>query len=391
MNKKTLTFIGAGIIIVGLVAAGYFFLFKPQCPASCDDGNPCTNDVCSKETDYKCKAISISNCCGNKTCELPEVYETCSADCPNCDDNNKCTKDSYDYHAQKCVNDPILDVVCCGNTVCETGETYKTCSRDCPNCDDDNKCTKDSYDYHQQKCVSEIIIPCCGNAICDKGVETYSNCSADCPNCDDKNKLTADSFNYKTQKCENLVTHYFIDDFEEGAQNWNYGATPEDPTASWSTKTEEGNTVFRGVGHNWATLIDKKWDDYIFKAKFKIIKGDIHFNYRLKQMGEQPNRYFVGLGSGGHLVLNKQTLDVFDNNLAAAYGLNFGNSWHTIEIRGYNNILNVLLDGRLLLKYKDTNNPHLSGGIGLETHNNSEYWIDNVEIKVIAEKDIVYP
>lgn len=389
MNKKILILILAGVVVVGLGLTGYLFLI-PSCPASCDDGNPCTQDTCSKETNYKCKTEPIPNCCGNKICETPEVYETCALDCPNCDDSNKCTKDSYDYHAQKCVNAPILDAVCCGNTVCETGETYQSCARDCPNCDDNNKCTKDRYDYHGQKCVNEIIIPCCGNGICDKGAETYSICSTDCPNCDDKNKLTADSFNYKTQKCENVITHYFIDDFEQGAQSWDYGPTPEDPTASWSTKVEEGNTVFRGVGHNWATLIDKKWDDYIFKAKFKIIKGQIHFNYRLKQLGEQPNRYFIGLGSG-HLTLSKQTQDKFYNNLGEAPNVNFGSGWHTIEIRGYGNVINILVDGRLLIKYKDNENPHLSGGIGLETHDDSEYWIDDVEIKVISEKDVVYP
>jgi len=389
-----------------------------KCHESCDDGNPCTQDIYSYETDEctyikldgpqpgcsaevtcgreickagVCQIDYISNCCGNKICEVGEVYPDCVADCPNCDDNNDCTKDSYDYHQHKCVNTPILDVICCGNGVCETGEAYQNCPRDCPNCDDDNKCTKDSYDYHQRKCLNEIIIPCCGNGICDKDAETYSNCPADCPSCDDNNRLTADSFNYKTQKCENIVTHFFIDDFEKGTQNWIfYDAEGKPTTTAWTTMVEDSNTVLKGTGHNWAQLRGKQWDNYIYQAKFKRIQGDIHFNYRLILGPKGPDRYFIGFYGSNSLVLNKQIGENF------FHGLAFGNialapGWHTIEIRGYDNILNIYIDNNLLIKYKDTNNPVLSGGVAFETLENSEFLLDDVEIKVITEKDIIYP
>lgn len=388
MNKKPTILIGIVIIVIISAVAGYLF-WSPRCPESCDDGNPCTQNTCSKETNYKCQAKFIPNCCGNTTCETEENYESCSTDCPNCDDNNECTKDSYDYHEQKCVNAPILTTICCGNTVCETSENYQSCSRDCPNCNDNNKCTRDSYDYHKQVCINETIIPCCGNGICDKGAETYSSCSADCPNCNDNNKLTADSFNYTSQKCAYTVTHYFIDDFESGIQNWDIGMT-EDPTGAWSTRVDGSNTVFRGVNHNWTTLSGEGWSDYVFKARFKIIKGQIHFNYRVTQKGGQPNRYFIGLSSG-HLNLSKQIGETFYSNIAETTGVNFGSGWHTIEIRGYGDIINVLVDGGVLIKYKDAQNPVLSGTVGLETHEGSEYWIDDVEIKVISQKDIIYP
>ncbi|MBI4837144.1 MAG: hypothetical protein HY813_01920 [Candidatus Portnoybacteria bacterium] len=375
--------IGAAVIFGGLVL---WYFITHRCPESCDDRSVCTDDFCSKQTNYKCQHYSISDCCGNAKCENQETYEKCSADCPNCDDNNRCTADSFDYHLQKCANAPILENVCCGNGGCEAGEDYQTCARDCPNCDDNNQCTKDKYDYHQQKCVNEIIIPCCGNGICDRGAEARSNCSADCPDCNDNNRLTSDSFNYATQKCENAVTHYFIDDFEQGARSWNYNATPEDPTAVWEIKTEGNNTVFRGTGHNWAELTGKKWDNFIFKARFKIIRGAIHFNYRLWEQ----KRYFIGVGSG-HLMLSKQIGDEFFSNLVEYHNVNLREGWHVIEIRGYGSILNIFVDNSLLIKYKDTQSPILSGGIGLETHDNSEFWIDDVEIKVISQKDVVYP
>ena len=385
MNRKALLIILIVIIIIGLGALGYLFLI-PKCPKSCDDGNDCTRGVCSKETDYKCKAISIPDCCGNKTCELEENYGNCPLDCPNCEDNNNCTKDYFDYYNQKCSNSPILEVVCCGNTICEVGETYQTCARDCPNCDDNNQCTNDSYDYHQRECLNEVKIPCCGNKICDKGAETNSNCSVDCPSCNDDSRLTADTFNYATQKCENTVTHYFIDDFESGIQNWSLGGEG----GTWSTAKEGSNTVLRGVNHNWAELIGKNWSDYIFKAKFKIIKGGIHFNYRLTQKEKGPNRYFIFVDSQT-LSLSKQLEESFQILTDPPVSLKLAAGWHTFEIRGYGSTLNVLVDGTLLIKYNDANNSVLSGTIGLETHDNSEFLIDDVEVKVISSTDVVNP
>lgn len=385
-NIKKLIGITAGMIIMTMISTAFFWYIEiHKCPQSCDDKNACTQDFCSEQTNYKCQYNYLSDCCGNLRCESRETYETCSADCPDCDDNNKCTKDSFNYHAHRCVNSPITDITCCGNSVCETGETYQNCAKDCPNCDDDNQCTKDRYDYYLRKCINEIIIPCCGNKLCDEGVENSLNCSKDCPNCNDGNRLTTDNFNYKTQKCENIVTHYFIDDFESGTQKWMSSAVPEDPSAYWATKIEGGNTVFQGIGHNWTSLSGLKWDNYIFKTKFKIIKGTIHFNYRL----EAENRYFVGTGSG-HASLFKQIKDKF-YDLTQPTPLSLDGGWHTFEMRGYGNILNVLIDNNLLIKYKDTDSPLTSGGVGLETHKDSEFWIDEVEIKVIAEKDINYP
>lgn len=395
MNKNILVIILVIIVITGLSIGGYLFL-RPKCPASCDDTDPCTKESCSKETDYKCKTDSIPNCCGNKSCELGETYETCPADCLNCDDNNGCTKDTYDYHGQKCLNVPILTTVCCGNTVCETDETYQSCSRDCPNCDDDNKCTKDSYDYHQQKCLNEVIKPCCGNSICDKGTETYSNCSKDCPNCDDNNKLTTDNFNYTIQKCENVVTHYFFDDFESGSQGWDfYNAVDGGPNPSaWTLVKEGSNTVLRGVNHNFAEISGKGWDNYILKLKFKIVRGSSQINFRNNFFTDEEitHRYIIRLDDSNRLVLAKglnEREGIYQDlqGIAASYKT----GWHTLEVRSYQNIINIYLDGNLLIKYKDAKNPILSGKVNFETGDDTEFLFDNVEVKLITQSDVVYP
>jgi len=51
------------------------------CP-DCDDGDNCTNDYCSKETNYECVHKPITPCCGNHVCEKEEdEANICPEDC----------------------------------------------------------------------------------------------------------------------------------------------------------------------------------------------------------------------------------------------------------------------------------------------------------------------
>ncbi len=357
----------------------------PECAAdcpNCDDKNECTVD----DYDYhaqECTSEPVIPCCGNDICDKDaEDYSSCPVDCPNCDDKNDCTVDDYDYHEQECINTPILDVICCGNGACEIGETYESCTRDCPNCDDDNECTSDSYEYHEQKCIHEPVIPCCGNGICDEGVENHSSCPKDCPDCDDADRLTTDSFNYATQKCENPVTHYLFDDFENGTQNWNFY-----PDASaFSTIVEDGNTVLKGIGHNHAGLQRKVWDDYGLKFRFKRISGFIAVDFRFSPIEGEPNKYYIILQQ------NQQQISIEKGKKVVGHAdFEYDDNWHTFEVRGFSNILNVYIDDELLIKYKDTEDPILSGRVTFEVHGGSEYLIDDVEVKIVSEGEVVYP
>ncbi len=68
------------------------------CPSSCDDGNICTEDTCGKATGYECKHAPKIPCCGNTVCEPGENVDSCINDCgscpPSCDDGNPCTRDA---------------------------------------------------------------------------------------------------------------------------------------------------------------------------------------------------------------------------------------------------------------------------------------------------------
>jgi len=369
--------IGIVAVVIVLVIIG-IFIFSPE--KECKTADDCLTKSCFT---VQCESNSciyspISDCCGNEICEAGENYLGCAVDCQDCDDNNECTLDEYDYHEQKCVNKPILDVVCCGNGICELEETYENCVVDCPNCDDENQCTEDSYDYHKQNCTNEPIIPCCGNGICDENVETNLDCSVDCPNCDDDNKLTIDSFNYQTQKCENPVTHYFFDDFENGTENWEFS----EPMV-WNTIVEDGNTVLRGTHLSRAKLKNKNLTNYILKVRFKIIEGGIHLHYRFStEEGFPP--YVVHL-EDGNVILGLEG----EEEVVKKYSM--GKKWHTFEIRCYDNIVNVYIDDELLIKSKYGEIPPLSSGVEFRNYGMSEILIDDVEIKLITEKDIIYP
>lgn len=164
----------------------------------------------------------------------------------------------------------------------------------------------------------------------------------------------------------------FSEDFESGSQNWNL-------EEGWHLERIDNNNVLLGIGHVWARLTYGSWDNYALRAKFKIVHGTIHFNFRHTELDGSQNRYFIGISST-NLYLNKQIEVEFYDLTGIFLSPQLGDGWHEIEIRGYGNILNIYLDNTLLLVYKDDNNPILSGTIAFETLEESEVLIDEVEI-----------
>ncbi len=360
--KKSVIIGTMGVVVI-LVIIGIFIVVYVR--RECKNDSDCLTKTCFTVQckDNKCVYSPISNCCGNDKCEPGETYENCSDDCPDCDDNNNCTIDEYDYHEQKCVNKPILNIVCCGNGVCELGETYENCTKDCPNCNDKNNCTIDSYDYHEQKCINEIIIPCCGNGICDENVETYLNCSTDCPNCDDNNKLTGDSFNYTTQKCE-YITYYFFDDFDEGFTSWGLEGRdprwvvvfPEDGTNGMlTTKIDEkgGYAAYTAFG-------DKKWTDYTFNLKVKLEQERGVYIY----VRRSPTGAYTIFITEDHLKLWKDINPAIDLKVKKySFALN---QFYDIKIEVEGENLKVYVNNNLEISYTDEDSPLLVGRVGLE-------------------------
>lgn len=57
---------------------------RQKCPASCDDNNEGTEDICGEVTDYFCQNNPIPGKCGNYVCEPGENKCTCAIDCGPC-------------------------------------------------------------------------------------------------------------------------------------------------------------------------------------------------------------------------------------------------------------------------------------------------------------------
>ncbi len=69
--------------ILAIILVSGCTLIRPTCPETCDDGNPCTNDYCSNETNFQCKHDDVTPCCGDGICNesFGENYQECSEDC----------------------------------------------------------------------------------------------------------------------------------------------------------------------------------------------------------------------------------------------------------------------------------------------------------------------
>lgn len=142
------------IIILTLFSLVLIFISGcTSCPESCDDGNSCTNNYCSEETNYQCVTEDIIPCLGNNICEEGE-YGT--ADCPDCDDGNKCTNNYINYETLECITEEIAP--CCGNNIVETGETCSSCPEDVI-CLENEICCDD-------KCIKPV---CISDSDCDDG------------------------------------------------------------------------------------------------------------------------------------------------------------------------------------------------------------------------------
>lgn len=172
---------------------------------------------------------------------------------------------------------------------------------------------------------------------------------------------------------------YFSDDFEGDKGDWVFTGEEGKP-ASETRMMEDENGVLQHAGYKIAKL-EKEWEDYTLKFRFKRVKGAIHINFR-ESSKDEFKRYYVSMGDdqGTAISLRKQVSDNFQLIKRVNFKHNKQN-WHTLDIRGRDNILNVYVDDKFLIKYKDTENPIFSGKVAFEILRDSEFLIDDVEIK----------
>jgi hypothetical protein len=171
--------------------------------ATCDDGKPCTKDVCDGKAGCKSQPLDGdpcdadgSVCTENDTCKAGVCTPGAKKDC---DDKNPCTSDSCDL-AKGCTQ--VADdgkpcdadgSACTAGDVCQGGACQKG---QAVLCDDGNPCTTDKCDPKTGQCATLPMkdgVPCddgtkCTNQdACDQGV-----CLGVAVNCNDNNPCTDD-------------------------------------------------------------------------------------------------------------------------------------------------------------------------------------------------------
>ncbi len=211
----------------------------PTCPSTCDDHNPCTVDMCSASTGFKCSNVAVTNgtaCNDGNACTIGDSCQTgaCVAGTPKtCVAQDACHVVGTCAPATGLCSNPAAanGVSCNDGNACTTidscqggacvGTAPKTCSAldQChvpgacvpatgvcsnPNaangttCTDGNMCT--AADTCQAGvCIAGSVIPpthCPGGAICDNC--TADNCVSSTDGCDAIEDPT------DRQLCENL-------------------------------------------------------------------------------------------------------------------------------------------------------------------------------------------
>ena len=157
-------------------------------PLNCDDGNPCTTDVCLAISGCQHTALANGTSCADTTvCNGAETCTSgaCVSGAPlNCNDGNACTLDTCDA-AAGCRHTPFSNgTPCPDGTVCNGAEACQAgaCMPNAPlNCNDGNACTTDTCNA-VSGCINTPIAgcrPCAVAADCnDNQPCTSDTCNA---------------------------------------------------------------------------------------------------------------------------------------------------------------------------------------------------------------------
>ncbi len=177
-------------------------------PADCDDGNPCTADLCDADAG-DCYHLSVpTECDDGNACTSPDqcVGGVCTGGpVVSCDDFNDCTNDLCDpadgCHFSSIPDCCLYDLQCTDGSACTLDLCENlACTHQPLDCDDNNFCTSESCD-DDIGCLYEKVPGCCqvDNDCGDSDLCTYEWCQdstcqyADYTGCVDQNPCTADS------------------------------------------------------------------------------------------------------------------------------------------------------------------------------------------------------
>ena len=195
----------------------------------CNDGNPCTTDVCVNPgtVDAYCQNTAVADgttCDDGKFCTVNDVCTAgvCGGVARDCSDGIACTVDSCDEAVKACVNTPN-NALCDDGLYCNGAETCNAasgCQAGTPvNCDDGNECTTDTCSESLKACEN---IPKADNTACTDGVCCSGTCKVGISQCPTAVKCWSADYQYlyrnKSQakkfcKCASGI--YGYEDYED--------------------------------------------------------------------------------------------------------------------------------------------------------------------------------
>ncbi len=175
---------------------------------ACDDGKPCTDDTCDKNTGKCAYTPNSAPCEDGDKCTTGDVCTAGACKAANtttCNDNNACTDDSCDPSNGQCVAKAKVDGVTCDDgNACSEKDACKggACKGgDAITCNDGNPCTDDGCDP-KAGCTKTANKAPCSDGSCKLGTCADSACKlGDKVGCDDGNPCTKDACDTVANKC----------------------------------------------------------------------------------------------------------------------------------------------------------------------------------------------
>ncbi len=173
----------AGVVVHPIPGIGIPLAKCVGHPTACDDGNPCTVDVCRPLLGCVHKNKGVGAACddGNPctTGDACTAGGTCAGSSISCDDGNPCTVDQCDPGTGTCQSTVAVSAPCDDGNRCTTNDSCTadgSCSGSAVSCDDGNPCTADQCAPDTGLCVNTIQ----ALASCDDGdaCTTEDRCTA---------------------------------------------------------------------------------------------------------------------------------------------------------------------------------------------------------------------
>ena len=170
---------------------------------------------------------------------------------------------------------------------------------------------------------------------------------------------------------------YNSEDFGEGiAEGWTL-------EQGWQVSRQDGEFVLHGQGGGQATFgRGGTWTDHAFKFRLKVLAGRARISYRLTE-GARTTRYFFSFTEQGLISLRKQVGEEF-TLIGRARRFRGSDTWHTVEVRGFEGHLRVIVDGVTALDMTDEA-PVLQGTIAFEAPGDSEVLVDDIEVLALTD------